>query len=445
MFAKRSAWVALVLGLLLAVTLGACEDNNNQGENEDAAVADCTATGMACVAGEECCTGHCDELYAVCARLPGDCIDAGGPCQVGSECCSFACVDAVCSSGQCVSDNESCDSNGECCSGTCDAGACVPLNPSCRTSGNTCDSDAECCSQYCLDGICDASPSYCTQNGDVCTADFECCGGYCSMDGEASVGTCALVPATGAGGCLSAGEVCGGIYDGGELPTCGGECCSRACLPYGPTSMLICQPPSGCRPSGEVCATDTDCCGSEGTIDGDTTHVTCSKVDDNPLGRCDQGNVCTPAGGICRLQDVSCAASATCCSGNVLQFDTCKLDSLGIPRCLAAEIDCTNPEDYVGLACATAADCCGLPCTLHDAGGEFPVLLCGDACVEPGGGCTTSADCCSGLPCIVPAGSIEGICGEEAGCATYGQGCEIAADCCSGLDCIDGYCSVVVQ
>ena len=42
------------------------------------------------------------------------------------------------------------------------------------------------------------------------------------MAEEAEIGLCQLVPASGAGGCLSAGEVCGGLYDGGELPTCGG-------------------------------------------------------------------------------------------------------------------------------------------------------------------------------------------------------------------------------
>jgi hypothetical protein len=269
----------------------------------------------------------------------------------------------------------------------------------------------------------------------------------CTKAEDADVGVCALVPAEGAGGCLSAGEVCGGTYDGGDLPICGGECCSRACLPYGPTGMLICQPPSGCRPTGEVCATDDDCCGSINNPDGETANITCSKVGDNPLGRCDAGNACTPAGGICRLQESSCNANANCCAGNVLQYNTCRLDNLGVPRCLASEIDdCGDPMDYVGLPCASAADCCGLPCA-PESFEEFAPLVCGgDPCVPAGGVCTTSADCCAGLPCIVQPGSTTGICGDTPGdCIEYGQPCESSEDCCNGLPCEDGTCGPSVD
>jgi hypothetical protein len=267
----------------------------------------------------------------------------------------------------------------------------------------------------------------------------------CEKVGDAAIGVCALVPAEGAGGCTSAGEVCGGVYDGGELPVCGGECCSRACFPFGPTGVLVCQPPSGCHPSGEICQTDHDCCGSELQPDGATSGVTCSKVGDNPIGRCDMGNSCTPAGGICKLSTSSCNENANCCAGNTqVNPEVCQKDSVGIPRCLAAAIDCTNPEDYLGETCATSADCCGLPCTPMGSG-EFPPLVCGGTCVETGGGCTTSADCCPGLPCTLPPGSTAGECGEQQECAEYGQTCAEAADCCSGVPCTDGICRFVVE
>jgi hypothetical protein len=172
--------------------------------------------------------------------------------------------------------------------------------------------------------------------------------------------------------------------------------------------------------------------------------VTCSKVGDNPIGRCDAGNACTPAGGICRLQTESCNENANCCAGNVLQFDTCKRDSLGIPRCLGAEIDCTNPEDYLGEPCATSADCCGLPCTPMGSG-EFPPLVCGGTCVEEGGSCTTTADCCSGLPCELEPGSTSGTCGPMQDCAEIGQTCLEDADCCGDVNCIDGFCAIIIE
>jgi hypothetical protein len=250
---------------------------------------------------------------------------------------------------------------------------------------------------------------------------------------------------------LTAGEVCadGAIYSGGPLPTCGGACCSRACLPYAATGVLICQPPSGCNPTGELCTADLDCCGSATLPDGDTAKITCSKTAENPIGRCNAGNACTPAGGICRLQTMSCNENANCCAGNVLQKNTCKQDNLGIPRCLAAEIDCTDPSDYVGKACSTSADCCNLPCVPNPSGD--PPFICGSACVPAGGACTTTADCCAGLPCSIPPGSTQGICGElpkeDAGipCAAYGQACTTAADCCNEVPCTNGFCVYVVQ
>jgi hypothetical protein len=323
------------------------------------------------------------------------------------------------------------------------------------------------------------------QIGDICRADNECCGGKCTLADGATLGVCTVADATGDSGCLSAGEVCsdGATYDPSvPLPTCGGECCSRACFPYGPTGVLICQPPSGCHPTGELCREDGDCCGAEGLPDGDMARTTCSKPNpDDAIGRCDKGNRCEPAGGICRLDEVSCSATANCCAGNVHQEMVCKQDSLGIPRCLGADIDCTDPESLIGMACASSADCCNLPC-LPNPGGD-PPFVCGGMCVPAGGTCTTTADCCRGLPCITLPGATSGTCGDTgtggtggtggmggtdsggtnsggtdsggtAGmggtggytggtggmCAAYGQSCDTSADCCNMVPCTNGFC-----
>ncbi|HTA19380.1 MAG TPA: hypothetical protein VK989_08815, partial [Polyangia bacterium] len=233
-----------------------------------------------------------------------------------------------------------------------------------------------------------------------------------------------MAPASGAGQCLSAGELCSGgaSYTGGALPMCGGACCSRGCFPYGPTGVLICQPPSGCHPTGEICSEDADCCGSATRPDGTRSDVTCSKAAGSPIGRCDAGHACTPAGGICRLQTVQCNANADCCSGNVLQKNTCKQDILGIPRCLVAAVDCTQPDSsFTGKACASSADCCNLPCVANPSG--TPPYVCNGArCVPAAGGCSVSADCCSGLSCIILPGSTKGTCGASSGGGGSGGG-----------------------
>lgn len=438
-FARLSIFVFALMtaGALLVGGCGSNAATPDAGPNFE-----CVASGFDCTSNEECCTGNCDAEMGICTRAADVCSAAGSDCQLGTDCCSLSCVGGECSSEQCTSDNEACTQDGECCGGTCEGDVCKPLNATCKTSGNSCADSADCCSKSCVDSICSASPSYCAQTNDVCTSDFECCGGLCTIAEGSSLGTCSLVPAEGAGGCLSAGQVCGGVYDGGELPTCGGECCSRACQPYGPSGVLICQPPSGCRPTGEICANDSDCCGGEGNPDFEKSGVSCSKVDGNALGRCNAGNSCTPAGGICRLKTTSCNENANCCSGVTLQEDTCALDSVGIPRCLVAAIDCTDPSIYEGDDCATSADCCGLPCTPAGTG-EFPPLTCGgDLCVDSGGTCTTNADCCSGLPCNIETGNNSGTCGGTPGdCAEYGQTCTAAADCCNNVPCSDdGFC-----
>lgn len=425
----------LVLGLV-SLALIACGDDGN----EQNPPPECIATGTQCVADEDCCTGNCDDLTGQCSRVPGACLAADAECTSGPDCCSFSCVNFRCSGDQCTSDNEACEADGECCGGICLEGTCAPLNPACRTSGNTCASNTECCSGYCKEGVCNNAPSFCTQAGDTCTTDTECCGGLCSIVDGALLGTCLLVPSTGATSCATAGELCGvgADYNGGALPVCGGECCSRACFPYGPTGALVCQPPSGCKPTGEVCAEDSDCCGSAGSPDGDVSNVRCNKVGNNPTGRCDNGNSCSPAGAICKLQSDSCNANTNCCAGNSQVSDppTCAQDNLGIPRCTATGTVCDDPQSTVGMTCATSADCCGLPC-VPVSGEEFH-NVCAGSCVQENGACTNSADCCAGLPCTLPPGSSSGTCGPNQGCANYGQTCDPSANnCCNNVSCTD--------
>jgi len=216
---------------------------------------------------------------------------------------------------------------------------------------------------------------------------------------------------------------------------------------------------------------DTDCCGAlgspgsqKGGPGGQDANVKCAKAAGATVGRCDNGNACSPAGNICRLQNNSCSATATCCTGNAIQDGVCKQDALGIPRCtVEGVVDCTNNPPLAGTGCASTADCCGNPCVPNPAGGQ-PAFICGTpgTCVPSGGSCSSTADCCAGLPCAILPGSSKGICGgvvlpdggvtqppadggvvvtQDGGvCALYGQQCAQLSDCCSGngILCIAG-------
>jgi hypothetical protein len=251
---------------------------------------------------------------------------------------------------------------------------------------------------------------------------------------------------------------------------------------------MICQPPSGCRPTGEVCRDDSDCCGFGG-IQGKTGVGNCSKASpSDPVGRCDNGNSCRPAGAICKLASMSCNAENNCCAGNVNQNPfVCQQDILGIPRCTMKGESCGDGGSRAGQACATSADCCGLPCAPNPAfttGSSVPEYICGGGvCVSTRGSCTTSADCCPGLPCISAPGSTRGTCGGSLpppvdggnpppadsgnpppsdgsvvdapamddvyvpppGCAGYGQVCSVSGDCCNGVPCVAGRCLIIVN
>jgi hypothetical protein len=448
----------------------------------------CSLAGATCVNNADCCTQSCDQTMKICVPN-GTCKIGGSACTIPQDCCTSVCNGGVCGMTQCISDNQACSTDAQCCGGVCGSGGdgggrtCVPLTGACRTTGNSCTAHSQCCSKLCNNGTC-SEGSICTQTGDVCAADFQCCGGICNKAQGATLGLCRQPSAPGTTGCAVAGEVCStvtgdaGVSDAG-IPNCGGDCCSRACAPY-KGRVLICQPPSGCRPTGEVCRTDADCCGFGG-VQGDTGTGNCSKAaPTDPVGRCDNGNACRPAGAICKLATMSCNAENNCCAGNVNQNpEVCQQDILGIPRCmLKGGTLCGDGGTRSGQACATSVDCCGLPCVPNpnftpDAGASVPVFVCGGICVAAGGTCTTGADCCPGLPCVMTPGSTRGVCGgqppmgdggivtpppdapppppPDAGtdapppCAGYGQICTVTGDCCDGVPCTGGRCLIIVN
>ncbi len=465
----------------------------------------CELVGAACTTHSDCCSANCDPDSHLCTNPIAACKQAGEGCANSTECCTTVCSGGVCGATVCISDNQPCAADADCCSGTCagtpvnadagaDAGAdaatgkvCQPLNTACLTAGNACATHDECCSQLCSNGRCSIAPSFCTQTGDTCVNGPSCCSGVCTIAAGATLGTCTLPAAPGGTQCLVTGEVCGAGASGGGLdggvPTCGGSCCSRACAPWGPTGVWICQPPSGCRPTGEVCQDDSDCCGSAG-MPGGNGSVTCSKAAGATIGRCDNGNACRAAGSVCKLATSSCNAENNCCAGNVNQDPTvCQQDLLGIPRCTGVG-DCADAGSLVGHACATSADCCGLPCLPNQDPNGSP-FICGDSCAPAGAACTTDADCCAGLPCTLEPGSTKGVCGlipgtdagvdagpsdgavidapvidapvtdapvtdapppdagtPDASCALYGQQCTTSGDCCNGVPCTNGRCYV---
>jgi hypothetical protein len=157
-------------------------------------------------------------------------------------------------------------------------------------------------------------------------------------------------------------------------------------------------------------------------MDGGSLEQTCNKGGGDPVGTCSNPTGCKPNGDICRLQTNQCNATDNCCSGNVQQYDTCKQDNLGVPRC-------SNPADAGCIptsgACATSADCCNLnPCV----NGK-----CGGGCVTCGNACTTTADCCAGGLCGT-SGVCE--CPDGGSCASYGQECgDGGLPCCNNVPC----------
>jgi hypothetical protein len=248
------------------------------------------------------------------------------------------------------------------------------------------------------------------------------------------------------------------------------------CAPFGPTGVAICQQAQGCHVEGDLCRQDADCCGGEPASAGilGAGLVKCTIAPGEKIGVCSTpsagnggGSTCVPEGDVCHYTKdpgytcSSSAARADCCGDQTPKFLACRLDKLGVPRCLAYGLSDggTDACRQTGATCSTANDCCnGSPC-VPDPSGQ---LVCAaTACIPTSGACTSTADCCAGITCVIPAGAPSGTCapqpppppppdggttGNDAGsgttCAALGQSCA-SLGCCPGLACIGGLCGVV--
>ncbi|MEI9952874.1 MAG: hypothetical protein WDO74_28855 [Pseudomonadota bacterium] len=251
-----------------------------------------------------------------------------------------------------------------------------------------------------------------------------------------------------------------------------GDCCSRLCAP-GPSGVSICQPASGCHVTGDLCRKDSDCCGGDATsgLPG-AGNGSCHLEPGAQVGICSNPvnggkNACNPEGNVCHYladQGYACNSSSArsdCCGPETPKALMCKLDALGVPRCIGVG-ECHDGGDV----CASAADCCNhVPCVPDDQG----ALRCldGGVCVPSGGSCTINGDCCPGGLCHREPGSTVGSCtsngppptgsagsgsggssgtaGAPSLCAEYGQICGQDGDCCNGVPCTGGICALVVK
>jgi hypothetical protein len=453
--------------------------NASRAGNAGTPGASCLPVGDSCQGGTECCSGACD-VNSGCVTNLTQCAVGDAPCSASTDCCSLSCVAGKCSVDQCVSDGQACTENEACCGGTCgDDKTCTALNDSCKTGGNECADNGDCCSGLCDDTKhCKQGSSFCIQPGDSCSRDGDCCTATCTIADGHTVGVCAAPP-TGPAYCDKVdGMLCEGC----------GDCCSRLCAP-GPSGVSICQPASGCHVTGDLCKQDTDCCGGDPTsgLPG-AGNGNCHIEPGAKIGICSNpenggDNACNPEGNVCHyLADAeyactSSSARSNCCGPETPKALMCKLDALGVPRCLGVG-ECHAAGDV----CASAADCCNnVPCVPDDKG----ALRClDDVCVPSGGGCTINGDCCPGGLCHREPGSVVGSCtsytpppppsggassggassggassggansggsGGTAGappvpvCSLYGQICTEDGDCCNGIPCTSGICASVVK
>ncbi|HEY2514523.1 MAG TPA: hypothetical protein VGI39_26850 [Polyangiaceae bacterium] len=465
---------------------GSAGDDGGGGGGGGGGGQNCSANGVACTAGSDCCSSLC--LGGQCAASISACGAPGTTCAVSTDCCNGACVNGTCGATQCVSIGDTCPTAGNaCCTGTCTNGKCATITPSptCTTAGNTCKANADCCSGLCTNGTCDIASSFCVQTNDICYHDADCCTGVCASPNANAVsatnpGTCGAPPKSGGVNCTGVdGTLCNPADVG-----CSGGCCSALCAPFGPTGVAICQQAQGCHVEGDLCRVNGDCCGGESPdagILGGGLVVCSTSVNGGSIGVCmtpngsnGGGSVCVPEGDVCHYNGpgYNCSVSAKrsdCCGDQNPKFLACQLDKLGVPRCLAYGLDDGGACREPGSTCATAADCCnGNPCVPNATG---QLTCASSACIPSSGACTSSADCCAGITCVVPVGAQKGTCapvpppppppgtdagsgtpdagggpggvdaGGGLGCASLGQSCA-SLGCCTGLSCSNGSCLI---
>ncbi len=381
-----------------------------------------------------------------CGSLSGPCVGTGVACANNSDCCSGFCgADGLCKVSACLGDGTTCTGNAQCCSGKCGAngtGSCQAINGGvCKGSGNACTAGSECCSKVCTGGVCDAVASFCRQLNDTCLNDAQCCNGKCTKAAGALAGRCQDIPISGIGTCNVAGTVVPCTNLGGNEYSCEQACCSKACGKTGATDgVAICQQPSGCGPQGELCRFDSDCCGwsGQGGPSGGAANY-CSKISQtDEFGKCAGGNACSEPGEICKSAVDACSVSNNCCepigmpSGNCNSNPAacCKLDSLGIPRCIRTYVCAQQGEE-----CVSSADCCNQrPCTLDSQTGK---KKCGPQCISDGQNCSVNEDCCGGNCYKATPGATNGTCKIPEcipkTCANYPGLCGRQSDGCGDL------------
>jgi len=263
--------------------------------------------------------GVCDDAGPGCSVAGELCGGGQGSC-CSQNCVDVGNGEARCDHTQrCRAEGEICVAGNDCCSGACDDGRCADLG-ACKIVGEPCTGVRDCCSNACADPgtgspVCQFL-SGCRPIGEICSANDQCCSNECVLSDHDLVMRCNNPP-----GCLDRGEVCfvGASNNccpgGGQglcLPTIAGvnrcygqleclddgvecafgdECCCGLCAidPIGPET---CECDIPCIPLGGSCAADVDCC-SGTCIDG---------ICDDP----DTG--CQPLGG-------ACDAPSDCCSG----------------------------------------------------------------------------------------------------------------------------------
>jgi hypothetical protein len=248
--------------------------------------------------------------------------------------------------------------------------------------------------------------------------------------------------------------------DGGcqalQAPCVGADnCCTPGalCAYVGGLNQTWC-----CMSAGGDCASDNDCCGELGCVNGTCSSTTCVPLEQpcaTAADCCAPGALCASVGGLTQLwccadQGQACSTPDDCCGSNTCAPDgTCQPNT---PTCADLQSPCATATDCCtsgaecapvgglgqnwccagyGSACASDNDCCGdYTC---GASGTCEAA----SCYPLESPCTTAGDCCDpGARCTTIGAGTEPLC-----CAGQGSACSIDSDCCGQYSCTGGVCA----
>jgi hypothetical protein len=190
----------------------------------------CGACGIACMANEECQSGHC--VVTSCNPSCGNqnmCVD--GQCRCGGSggcgdpdtCCGAAgCVDTSQDPNHCGNCTTSCSSSSLCC-----GSGCVPRNAQhCQACDQGCANGATNRATFCCGGSDNGSWQCVTEDfnncggcGHSCTMGQTCCGGSCKSESDFSCGPSCNNCNAGGGVCCNH-QCCNGICCNGQCKSC---------------------------------------------------------------------------------------------------------------------------------------------------------------------------------------------------------------------------------